>query len=127
MGVSSRAVVVVYVNHRFVGQFSWGEYSTGIFVSAAVDPVAAKAVQVNGQRKHDQTLRLELDCNLRGMPFEIATAGRENRWNRTSESCATFVSIFRTRPSLERKTKLILPSIVRVEPSAMRSFKLHFL
>ena len=43
VGVSGRVVVVVYANHGLVEQFSRGEYSTGIFSSAAVDPVAVKA------------------------------------------------------------------------------------
>ena len=44
MGVSGRAVVVVYVNNGLVWQASRGEYSTGIFPSAAVDPVAVKDI-----------------------------------------------------------------------------------
>ena len=70
MGESSRAVVVVYVNHGRVGQFSRGEYSAGIFPSTAVDPVAVNAVQVPGQRKDDRTLSLELAYNSRAAPFK---------------------------------------------------------
>ena len=44
VGVSARAVVVVYVDNGLVWQFSWGEYSTGTSPSAAVDPLAVKAV-----------------------------------------------------------------------------------
>ena len=61
MGVSGGAVVVVDVSHGFIGQLPRSEYSTGIFCGAAVDPVAVKAVQCPAQRKHDRTLRLELD------------------------------------------------------------------
>ena len=61
MGVCGRAVVVVDVNHGPFAQLSRSEYSTGIFCSASVDPVAVKAVQCPAQRKHDRTLRLELD------------------------------------------------------------------
>ena len=78
MGVSGRAVIVVYVDHVIVGQFSRGEYSTGIFPSAAVDQVAVKAVQVPGQRKHDRTLRLELEYNPCGTSFKIVTDLHEN-------------------------------------------------
>ena len=60
MGVSGRAVVIVGVNHGLIGQLSRGEYITSIFSSAAVDPVAVKALQGPGQRKHDRTLRIEL-------------------------------------------------------------------
>ena len=45
MGVSGRAVVVVYVDNGLVWQLSGGEYITGISPSAAVGPVAVKAVQ----------------------------------------------------------------------------------
>ena len=61
MGVSGRVVVVVDVNRGLLWQLSRGEYSAGIFPTAAVDPVAVKAVQCPAQRKHDRTLRLELD------------------------------------------------------------------
>ena len=37
--------------------------------SAAVHPVAVKAVQVPGQGKHDRTLRFELDYNPRAVTF----------------------------------------------------------
>ena len=79
MGESSRTVVVVYVNHGLVGRFSRGEYSTGIFPSAAVDPVAVKAVQVPGQRNNDLTLTLELDYNPRAAPFELVAVFNKNR------------------------------------------------
>ena len=78
MGVSGRAVVVVDVNRGLLEQLSRGEYSTSIFSSAAVDPVALKAVQCPGQRKHDRTLRLELDYNPRGAPFESVTVLHES-------------------------------------------------
>ena len=61
MGVSGGAVVVVDVSHGFIGQLPRSEYSTGMCCGAAVDPVAVKAVQCPAQRKHDRTLRLELD------------------------------------------------------------------
>ena len=70
VGVSGRAVVVVYVDNGLVWQFSRGEYSTGISPSPAVDPLTVKAVQVPGQRKHDRTLRLELDYNPCGTSLE---------------------------------------------------------
>ena len=79
MGVSGRAVVVVYVNNGLVWQFSRGEYSTDISPSAAVDPVAVQAVQVLGQRKHDQTLRLELDYNPCGTSFRNVIVLHESR------------------------------------------------
>ena len=78
MEVSGRVVVVINVNHWLVGQFSRGEYSTGIFPSAAVDPVALKAVHVPGQRKRDRALRLEFDYNPRGMRFETVTVLHES-------------------------------------------------
>ena len=78
MGVSDRAVVVVYVENGLVWQFSRGEYSTGISPSAAVDPVAVKAVQVPGQRKHDRTLRLEIDCNPCGTSIKSVTVLHES-------------------------------------------------
>ena len=78
MGVSGRAVVVVYVDNGLVRQFSRGEYSTGISPSAAVDPVAVQAVQVPGQRKHDRTLRLELDYNPCGTSFKSVTVLHES-------------------------------------------------
>ena len=67
------------VNRGLLGQLSWGEYSTSIFSSAAVDPVAVKAVQGPSQRKHDRTLRLELDYNPRGAPFESVAVFDESR------------------------------------------------
>ena len=70
MGVSGRVVVIVDVSHGFIGQLSRGEYSISIFSSVAVDPVAVKTVQGPGQRKQDRALRLELDYNPRGAPFE---------------------------------------------------------
>ena len=79
MGVSGRAAVVVDVNRGLLGQLSRAEYSTSIFSSAAVDPVAVKAVQGPGQRKHDRTLRLELDYNPRGAPFESVAVFDESR------------------------------------------------
>ena len=72
------AVVVVYVDNGFAWQFSRGEYSTGISPTAAVDPVAVKAVQVPGQRKHDRTLRLELDYNPCGTSFRSVTVLHES-------------------------------------------------
>ena len=79
MEVSSRAVLVVGVNHGLIGQLSRGEYSTGIFPSAAVDPVTVKAVHVPGQRKHDRTLKLELVYNPRAAPFESVAVFGESR------------------------------------------------
>ena len=73
MGVPSRAVVVVYVDNGLVWHLSQGEYSTDIYPSAAVDPVAVKAVQVPVQWKRDRTLRLELDYNTGGTPFKRVT------------------------------------------------------
>ena len=78
VGVSSRAVVVVDVNRGLTGQLSRVEYSTGIFPTAAVDPVAVKAVQGPGQRKHDRTLRLKLDDNPRVAPFESVAVLNES-------------------------------------------------
>ena len=77
MGVSGRAVVVVDVNCGLLGQLSRGEYSARIFPTAAVDPVAVKAVQRPAQWKHDRTLRLELDYNSRGAPFKSAAVFNE--------------------------------------------------
>ena len=71
-------VVVVYVNNEHVGKFSRGEYSTCIFLCTAVEPVAVRALQVPGQRKHDRTLRLELDYDPRGPPFERMTVLHES-------------------------------------------------
>ena len=42
------------VNRRLVGQFSRGEYISGIFSTTAVDPVAVQAVEGPTQRKHDR-------------------------------------------------------------------------
>ena len=70
MGVSGRAVVVVYVDNGLVWQFSPGEYSIGISPSAAVDPVAVKALQFSGQRNYDRTLRHALDYNPCGTSFK---------------------------------------------------------
>ena len=78
MEVLGRAVVVVCVANGLVWQFARGEYSTGISPSAAVDSVAVKAVQVPGQRKHDRTLRLELDYNPCGASFKIVTVLHES-------------------------------------------------
>ena len=71
MGVSSRAVAIVDVNREFTGQLFRGEYSTGVFPTAAVDPVAVKAVPGTGQRKHDRKLRLELDYNPLVAPSKV--------------------------------------------------------
>ena len=73
MRVSGGVVVIVDVNHDLIGQLFRGEYSKRIFSSVAADPVAVTAVQGPGQRKHDRTLRLELDYNPRGAPFESVT------------------------------------------------------
>ena len=85
MVVSSRAMIFVYVNHGLVGQFSRGEYSTGTSPSAAIYPVAVKALQVPGQRRHDQRLRIQLDycrtpvrCPSKLSPF-LTRVGRVNR------------------------------------------------
>ena len=78
MGVSGRAVVVVDVNRGLLGQLFRGEYSAGIFPTVAVDPVDVKAVQGSTQRKHDRTLRLELDYNPRAAPFESVTVLHES-------------------------------------------------
>ena len=78
MGVFGRAVVIVYyVDNGLNWQFSRGEYSTGISPSAAVDSVAVKAVQVPGQRKHDRTLKRELDYNPCGTSFKSVTVPHE--------------------------------------------------
>ena len=76
--VSGRAVVVVYVTNGLVYQFSRGEYSTGISTSAVVEPVDDIAVQVPGKRKHDQTIRLELDYNLCGTSSKSMTVLHES-------------------------------------------------
>ena len=84
MGVPGRAVVVVDVNRGLLGRLSRGEYSTSIFSSAAVDPVAVMAVQGSGQRHNDRMLKAELDYNPRGAPFESVAvfdeSRQENRW-----------------------------------------------
>ena len=49
--VSGRAEVVVDVNHGLIGLLSRGKYSTGIFPTAAADPVDVKVVQGPDQRK----------------------------------------------------------------------------
>ena len=73
-------MVVIYVSHGLVGQFSRGEYGTGIFLSAAVDPVGSERLRrFPVKRKHDQTLRLELDHNPRGTFFESALYVRSSR------------------------------------------------
>ena len=78
MGVCGRAVVVVDVNHGPFAQLSRSEYSTGIFCSASVDPVALTAVQGPGERKHDRTLRLDLDYNPRRVPVERVAVFNES-------------------------------------------------
>ena len=51
MGVSSRTVVVVDVDRGLTGLLPWGEYSTGISPTTAVDPVAVKAVQISTETR----------------------------------------------------------------------------
>ena len=103
---------------------------TGIFPYAAVDPAGFKIVQVPGQRKHDRTLRHELDHNPRAAPFEGVAVFDESRQGKSSVAEVWHVrNITCARPFPDRRAKLIssYPSIERVEPSAMRSFKFHFL
>ena len=71
--MSGRAVVVVNVDNVLVWQFSRGEHSRGICLSAAVDPVAVKDLHVPSQWKNDRTLRLELDYNPCGKSFKSVT------------------------------------------------------
>ena len=66
-------MLVVYVDNGLVWQFSRGEYSTGISLSAVVDPVAVKAEQGPGQREHDRTLRPDLDYNPCRTSFKSVT------------------------------------------------------
>ena len=73
MKVSSSATEVVDVNRRLVGRFPRGEYSTGIFPTAAVDPVAVKAEQGPTQRKYDRALWLESNNDVRVAPFKSVT------------------------------------------------------
>ena len=58
--------------------FSGASTEQEISLSAAVDPVAVKAVQIPGQRKHDRTLRLELDYNPCGPSFKSVTVLQES-------------------------------------------------
>ena len=130
MGVSSRAVVIVDVNREFTGQLSRGEYSTGIFPTAAVDPVAEKTVPGSGQRKHDRTRRLELYYNPRGAPFESVTVLHEIGQGKTIVAEVWHVYNISQQHLHEtvsgpKDNANVSVSIVRVEPSAMPSFKLH--
>ena len=56
MGLFTRAVGVVDVNRRLVGQLPRGEYDIGFSPTTAVDPVAAQAVKGPTQRNHDRAL-----------------------------------------------------------------------
>ena len=62
----------------FLGS-SPGASTAQAFSLAVVDPEAVKTVQCPGQPKHDRTLRLELDYNPRGAPFESVAVFDESR------------------------------------------------
>ena len=73
MGTSSRAVGVVDVNRRLVGQSLWGEleHSTYVFPTTAVDPVADRLQRVPLNGNTIERSDLSLTCNPRGAPFDL--------------------------------------------------------
>ena len=97
VGVPGRALVVVYVDNGLVYQFSRGEYSTDISPSAAVNPVAVKTLHVISQRKHNRTLRLELDHNPCRTSFKSVTVLHESGWRKTMISEVWHVRNIRQR------------------------------
>ena len=74
VGVSIRAVVIIDVNRGLFEQLSRGEYSTYIFPSASVDPVAVRAVQCPAQRNTIE----RSDVSLTTTPVGLTRVRREN-------------------------------------------------
>ena len=56
MGESSRAVEVVDIYPRLIEQLPRGKYSTFVFPTTAVDPVAVKAVYIGSHSTETRSL-----------------------------------------------------------------------
>ena len=63
----------------FLGSCPGASTAQAFYLVLQSTQVAVNAVQGPGQRKHDQMVRLELDYNPRGAPFESVVVFDQSR------------------------------------------------